>query len=233
MRKWIGIALVVALACVSAAQGGGGGRQGRGGMMMMRGGGGGSGMQLALRDDVSKELNLTADQRTKLRDMADAQRDEMRSMFQSMAGSGEQPDRSAMEKMMQEMQAKQKKQMAEILTAEQIKRLGELRIQRAGNSAIMDPEVQTALGLTTAQKDKINDLMTKQGEAMQAVMEKVRNQEMDRSELRPLMEKNRKIMDQELGKVLTAEQTKKLADMGGKPFTFDPSEDNQRGPGGR
>ena len=52
-----------------------------------------------------------------------------------------------------------------------------------------------------------------------------RRGELDREQTRPLMEKNRKIMDTELGKILTDAQKAKLKDMGGKPFTQEPEED--------
>ena len=230
MKKLLVIAAVAALACASFAQGGGR-------MFMMRGGGG-SGLQLATREDVAKELNLTADQKAKLQEAQDQMQSERREMMQSMRGAGSgnggDVDRAAMEKARADMMAKEKTLIAGILNADQIKRLGELRIQRMGNSAILDPEVQTALKLTDDQKAKITDLQQKQMDAMREIMDKIQNQEIDRDQARPLFEKNSKIMNDELGKILTADQAKQLADMGGKPFTFDTSLDNQgRGGGGR
>lgn len=226
MKKLLVIAVVAALATVSFAQGGGM-------RMMMRGGG--NLLQLARREDVAKELNLTSDQKTKLDDLQQSMREEMRAQFQSSGGNagGGQPDQAAMQKVFQDMQEKQKTAMAGILSVDQMTRLKELSIQRQGNNAIMDPDIQTALGLSADQKSKIKDLQDKQMEAMQAVMEKVRNQEIDPSEARTTFQKNNDVMKTELGKLLTADQAKKLADMGGKPFTFDASLDNQRGPGGK
>lgn len=230
MKKLLVIAAVAALSVLSFGQG-------RGGMFMMRGGG--SGLQLALRDDVAKELGLTADEKTKLQDAQDQMRDERRQMFQNMGGgpgggggNGGGPDAAAMDKMRQDMAAKEKSLLSGILTPDQMKRLGELRIQREGNSAILDPDVQTALNLTDDQKKKISDLQQGQMDAMRAIFEKVQNQEIDQDAARSTMQKNQKILSDQLGQVLTADQAKQLADMGGKPFTFDTSLDNQGRGGG-
>lgn len=225
MKRVLLIGMVAALACAGLAQGGG---QGRGGGMRMFGRGGG-GLQLATRDDVAKELKLTSDQKTKIEDLQEKAREEMRAQFESMRGAGGPPDdatMATMRKKMEDMQAEQKKQLNAILTPEQATRLKELGIRRAGNMAIMDPEVQTDLGLDADQKAKIKDLQDKQMAAFRAVREKIQNQEMDPSEIRPLMEKNMKIMGDELMKILTADQKTKFEAMKGKPFTFDEDEEN-------
>lgn len=230
MKKLLMFAAVAALATVSFAQGGG---------RMMRFGGGG-GIRMALRDDVSKELGLTADQKAKLQDASDKQREEMRAAFGSGGGEGRgngggeggPPDMAQMRKRMEERMAKEKQILAGILTPDQQKRLRELTIQRQGNMAIMDSQVQADLKLTDAQKQQITDLQKKSMEANQTIMEKIRNQELDFQSARPIFEKNQKIMSDELMKILTDDQKKQFATMGGKPFTFDADED-QRGPGGR
>ncbi len=224
MKKLLVIAVVGALACMSLAQGGGG--------MRMRMGGGL--LSLARRDDVAKEISITADQKTKLDDLQQTSRTQMRDAFQSMGGgNGAPPDRDAMQKMMQDMQDKQKAALAGILSADQMTRLKELNIQRQGNSAILDKDVQGALGLSADQLAKIKDLQDKQMQAGQAIRDKVQNQEIDQDAARTAMQKNNDVMKTELGKILTSDQAAKLAAMGGKPFTFDTSLDNQRGPGGK
>jgi hypothetical protein len=223
MKKLLVIAVIAALASVGLAQGGG--------MRMMRGGN--NLLGLARREDVAKEINVTADQKSKLDDLQQTMRSQMREAFQSMGGgNGAPPDRDAMQKMMQDMQDKQKAAMAGILDAGQMTRLKELSIQRQGNNAILDKDVQAALGLSDDQKAKIKDLQDKQMEAMQAIGQKVQNQEIDQDAARSAMTKNNDVMKTELGKILTSDQASKLAAMGGKPFTFDTSLDNQRGPGG-
>src|SRR5437016_4107481 len=112
MKKLLVIAAVAALASLSFGQG----------RMFMMGGRGGGGLQLALREDVAKELALTADQKTKLQDAQDQMRDERRQMFQSMGGGGGNggangggPDQATMDKMRKDMQDKEQKVLSGIL----------------------------------------------------------------------------------------------------------------------
>ncbi|MEA2553350.1 MAG: hypothetical protein QOJ65_1526 [Fimbriimonadaceae bacterium] len=223
MRKVLMIAAIAAIACVGMSQGGG--------MRMMFGGRGGGGLQLALRNDVSQELGLKPEQRTKLQDVQDKLREDRQAAFQAMrSGSGE-PDQNAMRKAMEDMQAKEKKELDAVLEPAQLARLKELQLQRAGNMAIMNPDVQKALDMSDAQLKSVKDLQQKQMDAMSTIREKMQSGEMDFQQARPLFEKNMKIMGDELAKILTEGQRKKLADMGGKPFTFD--KDEERGPGGQ
>lgn len=232
MKKALIVLGVAALASASFAQGG----QGRGGgrMMMMGGGIAPMGM-LVNRQDVQKELGITVEQRSKLREMQEKMQSEMRARFQGGPGQqgqpGGPPDMEEMRRTMRAQEEQSNKALGEVLSADQMKRLKELSVQRAGMRAVMSPDVQKELGLNAEQVKKVETLQTKQREAMQAVMEKARNQEIEFSEVRELMEKNGRIMDEELGKVLTDAQRGKLKEMGGKPFQFD--ENEQGGFGGR
>lgn len=219
-------ALIALLSCVAMAGaqtgGGPGGGQGRGGGggfgQGRRGGFGGGELQLALRPDVSKEISVTDDQKTKLTDLQTKQREEMRGQFQPGA---ERPSREEMQKMMAERQEKEHKALAAILNDGQMKRLGELRLQREGNSALSRSDTQKALGLTADQISKIKDLTQKQMEANQAIGEKVQSQEMTREEAMEARQKNMKTLQDEIAKVLTADQTAKFKEMQGKPFKFE------------
>lgn len=195
--------------------------------MMGFGGGGGGSMLLfrmsqdgaSIREDVAKELKLTDDQQKKLLAVQDEQRQKMMDMFQ---GGGFDPsDREKMQKVIGDMMKESEKKINEVLDDSQEKRLKQLSIQRQGNAAIMQEDVQTELKLTDAQKSKIKELQTKQQEAMQATMEKMRNGEIERDQIRDIMQKNQKIMNDELGKVLTTEQAAKLKEMGGAAFKFE------------
>ena len=197
--------------------------QGR--MMMMGGPGGGTQSMLLGREDVQKELKLSDDQKSKLEEMRNSMMEEMRSRFQNGGGGG--GDREAMMKEMQENMKKADAAALAVLNDGQKKRLKELWIQRSGNRIVSNEEIGKELGLTDTQKQKIKDLMAAKQQANQEIFQKMRDGEIDRSEIRPLMEKNNKALDGELGKVLTDDQKAKLKAMGGEPFKFD--EDN---PGG-
>lgn len=227
--KLIAISSLLVLVAIASAQGGGGGG-GRG-----QGRGFGRGMNnsptgVLNRADVQAEIKLTDEQKKKLQELRDKQQQEMRDMFQN-AGGG--MDRTEMQKMMQERQAKTDKETNAILTPEQQKRLYEVWIQIAGNRALLNDTVQKDLKLSDDQKKKIKDLQTKQQEAMQALMEKVRNQEIDRSQVQEINKKNDDAMNVELGKILTTDQAAKFKEMGGKPFKqTDPAPGGGRGGGG-
>lgn len=220
---------VVVLACIGSAFAQGGGQGRRGGMMQFGGRGGGSPVMLLQREDVQGELKLTDDQKSKLSGIRDKMQDRMREAFQAAAGGGGQPDREKMMAEMQKVTAEIQKEVDGILNEDQKKRLRELAVQRAGNGAVMMPDVAKELGITDAQKTKIQALQQKQGEATQALFEKMRSGELDRDQMREKMEGNQKALDEEIGKILTEDQKTKLKAMAGKPFTFA----QDRGRGGR
>jgi hypothetical protein len=219
---------VGALATSALAQGRGQG-QGQGGQGgMMRGMQGMQGMQgaqeymLLQRADVQTDLAMTAEQKTKVTAINDQMRDEMRNMMQGMRGGG--GDREGMMQAMQQVQERISKQVREILTADQQKRLGEVQIQLAGPRALLLPAVQKALDLTDAQQTKIRELQQQQMEANRSVMERVRNNEIDRTQVQEIMQRNDKALGDEITKVLTDAQRAKLQTMQGKPFKADPNE---------
>jgi hypothetical protein len=122
---------------------------------------------------------------------------------------------------MAERRAQQKKDLAAILNDGQMKRLGELLLQRESYNALTQEEVQKALNFTSDQTQKVKDLQTKAQEANQSIMEKTRNQEMTREEGQAARTKNTKTMNDELQKILTADQAAKFKEMQGKAFTFE------------
>lgn len=216
MMKFIAVTAVTVMAVASFAQGGGG----RGGFGQGRGGFGGmqdsSGAFLVNREDVQAEIKLTADQKSKLDALRQAQREKMRDAMQGGGGG----DQQAMMAAFQKMQAENTKETMAVLTDDQKKRLKELAIQRMGNAAIANADLQKELGVTDDQKAKIKDLQDKQQAANTSLFEKMRNQEIEREQFQESMRKNTEAMNTELGKIMTADQKAKLATMSGKPFKF-------------
>lgn len=226
VKKFVAILSVMALAAGVFAQGGG---RGGGGQRFGFGGRGGGAMGLVNRDDVKDELKLTGDQTTKLADLRQAQRTRMQEAFQASGiqfGGGPPDDdtRKKMADVMAKVQEQNQKDLDGILTPEQNKRLKELVVQRSGNAIAVDPMFQKDLGITDDQKKKFADLQQKQQEAM---MQLFQNQDMSREDRQAAMEKNTKIMNDEIGKILTDDQKAKIKTMGGAPFTFKDT------PGGR
>jgi hypothetical protein len=222
----------------------GGQRQGRGqgqrGFgMVQRGGFAQSEVQLAMRKDVQADLKVTAEQVKKLEELAAKQREARQGVGRRNRGGqpgGGQPgsnvDRDALRRMMEQQREETRKALAEILDAGHVKRLREISLQLRGSRALLDPEVQKALGLSEDQAGKLRDLQRKQGEANQAILEKARNQEISREEAQASLEKNNKVLEEEMLKILTAEQAGKLKMMQGAAFKADPNEGGRRG-GGR
>lgn len=120
--------------------GGSGGGPGFGGPR--RGPGGLAG--LALRPDVAQELALTDVQR----DLIQAYMEDDRPAWPT---SGERPDPVRMEA----RRAAEEAALARILSAVQIRRLREIRVQMEGPRCLFDPAVQNALGLTADQRAKL------------------------------------------------------------------------------
>ncbi len=204
IAKLSAIVAVGMIACLSLAQGGGG----RGGQF-----GAQTPTSLVNRDDVKEDLKLTDDQKTKLDAINTELNEKRRAVFTDSNG-----DRDAMVKGMTKLGEDTAKKVNEVLTADQQTRLKEIFIQFQGNRAVTNKDVAKDIALTDDQKKSVDDLVKKQGDAQRSVFEKVQAGEIDRSEVRAIMDKNNKALDDEIGKVLTSDQKDKLKTMGGKPF---------------
>lgn len=236
-RNLIVISLL-AVTSLALAQGGGQGRgQGRGGFGQGRGGGM-TPMTLLMRGDVRKDLELSEEQITKVEALqpqrgqggaagaGGGQRGQGGGQRQGGGQGGQLTDeqRATMQEAARKRAEEQKAAIAAILKPEQVTRLTEIGYQLQGNMALMQADTQKALGLDEKQIAAVKDLQTKQQEAMQALMQKMRDQELTREELQEKMTRNTDIMKAELGKILKADQAAKLKAMGGtKPFVADPA----------
>ena len=210
--SFIAVALM-ALAGVGFAQGqGGGGRQGRGGFGQGMMGGGQRLTQLLRNEQVQTELKITDDQKAKIAELPRGGRGAGNGGGGGQGGGQRTPPTAEETK---KQMADDKAAVEAILTPEQAKRLMEIRVQWAGGSAATLPDVQEALALTADQKAKIADLQTKMREATMGMMEKMRNGEIERADMMPMMQQNNETFKTEVAKVLTADQNAKLKAMGG------------------
>ncbi len=225
LKKLVVIVAVAALVGSAMAQGGGGGRGQRGGG---RGGNPNSPMSLINRADVQKDLGITEDQKTKLTEIRTNSRQKMTDA-RTAAGDDQAAMRAAMTKVNEEVT---KEQLA-VLTADQQKRLTEIFIQVRGTQAVLNADIQKALEVTDDQKTKIADLLKRQQQANQEIQAKVRDQSIDQAEARTEMQKNTKVLGEEVDKVLTDAQKAKLKEMEGKKFVADAPTVGGGGAGGR
>jgi len=195
---------------------------------------GGNSMMLLRRTDVQTDLQLSADQKTKLDDLMTSMRGQ-RGDRQNRDASATPPtdaERQAMRAQMEARRAEQQKQVDAILTPAQQSRLKEISLQLQGNMALLNPDVQTQLDFTSAQRDKVSGLRDKMMEASQTIFQKIQDGSLTREDAMKSMQKNGEIMKEELGKVLTRSQADKLKSLQGAPFKADPSENRGFGFGG-
>lgn len=211
MKKLLFGITILAVAVLAQAQRGG---------MMMGGGAAGNPVMILGREDVQEDLKLTDDQKEKLADYTDMQKmfPKMMSAAQEAGISREDMRSEKGQKFFKDYQEKIRKEIEGILTPDQAKRWNEIAIQMAGNMAVARPEIAKLVGLTDDQNAKIKDLQKKQGEAMQGLVQQMRDGELTREDLQEKMKKNNEILDSEVGKLLTEPQKAKLKELGGKHF---------------
>jgi hypothetical protein len=221
-------------------QGGGGQRQGGGfggGMMGMMGGGLQPLSFMMLREDVQKDLKITAEQKTKM----DALREEQMAGFRpgggqgggGAAGGGQRGggaggfDMEAIRTRLKEADTK----VLALLTEDQKKRSRQIQIQLSGLNAFLDEAVATELGLRASQKRDIEELQEKMNEANRSTFMRARNQEISMEDAQKTNEANSKIALEEAMKLLNDEQKTKFAEMSGPKFEAQPQPRGRRGGG--
>jgi hypothetical protein len=151
MRNMFKVFLVLGLAGVLT---GPAWAQGRG--FGMFGGGGPAG--LVSNKSVQKELGLTEDQAKKATEAVNAVRQKHQDDFAGLRDlEGEERAQKA-QQLMKTVGDEQMKSIADILSADQIKRLKQISLQTRGAQAFADPEIQKDLKLTDDQKDKIKTI---------------------------------------------------------------------------
>lgn len=214
-KKILALAAFAALSCVSLAQG-----PGRGMMRIFQGGQMATLMLLG-REDVKAELKVTDEQKGKLDALRAGARDRFRTAFQGFQrGADPEEMRKTMEAKIQGLMEDMAKETLGILDEGQKKRLKELGVQSQGSLAILQKDISAEIGLTAAQKAKIDDLQRLQDEANANLIEKMQSGEIDREDMGTSMQKNRAILDEAVAKLLTETQRAKLKELGGAPFTF-------------
>lgn len=220
MKRWhgalVGLAavlmVVMTMQTVQAQRGrrGGGAPGGapggaRGSMMGGMGGmmGGGSELALLRLPEVQKELDLLKEQVDDLTKINEDQRNVLRDLFSQMRNMS-QEERTA--KMRGAMEGIQKK-VDDVLLPNQAKRLKQLALQqrlRGGiSAALRDDKLVSELGISAAEKEKIDAKAAELEEQMRKQITELRKKAQD-----------------ELMKTLTPPQQAKLKDMLGEPFEF-------------
>lgn len=225
--KWIAVS-VFAAALVGGAfaqsgfgqprQGGPGQGQQRGqgfGRMM---GAGMAGMLLE-RPDVQRELNLTEQQKSQIRQMQENQRTAM----QELRNLPPEQRRQRMQ------EVREKNDPTKVLNETQKKRLREIELQAMGAFALMQPEVADELKLTQEQRSRLQGVVM---QSMQQLREQFQGGGFGQGQGAQQMQQMRDQMEKQMLEVLTPAQRQQWQQMQGKPFQFEGGRPNFWG-GGR
>lgn len=172
------------------------------------------------RKDVQRELKLTPDQVKKVEVEASRFRGDMQSAVASSMPRPGQVNGAVsvdMRSVMQKVNAEHKQRIAAILTASQEKRYKECVLQLQGISAVLEPEIQKALGLT---KEQIRDIAEAQSQN-RTTFHFSGGTPPSREEMMKTAENNRKKLEAALEKIVTADQKAALKKMAGPTFKKD------------
>lgn len=153
---------------------------------------------------VQKELNLTAGQITKIKNVfGDTVTTDSEGRLRVQLTGGEDMD-------------EMNKEAQKVVNADQAKRLHEVWLQRVGIRAVSDKGVQKDLKLSADQLKRIDAAMEDFNEDVQALIHE------NNGRLTPeVMAGATKKLEKTIKNILTTEQSKSLEDMKGKPFKFD------------
>jgi Spy/CpxP family protein refolding chaperone len=199
------LAALAAVAICSPAMAQRGGGRGFGGGRMA----GGNLLGLLGQKPVQEDLKLSDDQVKKV----DEQVEKQREVFAALRDLS--PEERQKEAASQAEATK--KNLAEILKDDQLKRLKQISLQQRGGQALADPEVSSALNLTSEQKDRIAAIQ----EGVQSEMRELFQAGAaggDREALQKKGQELRAATDQKILAVLTDTQQAKLKEMKGEPF---------------
>jgi Spy/CpxP family protein refolding chaperone len=188
--------LVLGMAGFALAQ-----RQGPGGF-------GGPGF-LLMNPGVQKELKLSDDQVSKLKDAMGKVREDHKEDFEKIREAS--PEER--QKVMRAVGEETRKAIAGILDAKQMKRLKQIEWQVGGTRALEDPEVQKELKLSDEQKKKLKTIFEDSNKQIRELF-----QGGNREGAREQFQKLRKDTDEKTNAVLTDEQKKTFKEMKGEPF---------------
>jgi hypothetical protein len=154
-RMVLTVGLVAALAGSAAAQRQPGG-QGRGGF---GGGFGGGGVGFLIRSEaVQKELTMDKDQVDKATEAAKKVQDKHADEFTKLRDLPREEQTPKRQELTKTVNEETLKAVSEVLKPEQVTRLKQIELQRAGFAAFSRAEVQTALKLNDEQKEKVKTI---------------------------------------------------------------------------
>jgi hypothetical protein len=196
----IGAVALIAAAPIGAQPPGGGGR--------MMGGGGYTLIGLVGQKSVQADLKLTDDESKNVEKVVAKSREAMGDL--RSLGNEERREK------MQAMGAANEKALAEVLSADQMKRLKQITLQAQGVAAVERPEVAEALALTSEQKEKLQTIRRDLGSEMRDL-----GGGEDREAAAKKMTAARKAATEKMLGIFTDAQKAKWTELSGEPFNGD------------
>jgi Spy/CpxP family protein refolding chaperone len=171
---------------------------------------------LMLNKGVQQELKLTDEQAQRItvisKDMQRRQREEMT----KLSGLPPGPDRrQKIQDLIRTVNDDFRKNIDDVLTPEQVKRLDQILLQRAGVNTFTTPRIVKALKLTDDQKVKIREIEEELGKSLRETVPDDQKRLGDASEM---VAELRKLANEKALDVLTDAQRKAWLELTGKPF---------------
>lgn len=167
--------------------------------------------------DVQKELNLTEDQLTKVREVGQQVREKQKEAFGKLKDLPEDQRRDKAMEIFKSITTETDKALAGVLKPEQAKRLRQLELQQRGAQAFADAEIQKEMKLTDEQKEKIKTIGEDAAKEAKDIFQGAQG------DFQTAMTKMQTLRKETLEKVvalLTADQKKAWKDLTGAPFEF-------------
>jgi hypothetical protein len=177
--------------------------------------------------DVRKELALSPQQLTKISELVRKLRDKHKPDLEGLRYEGPE-GRDKMIELMKTISSEIIHQLDGVLTPTQVKRLKQIRYQAQGLLALLDPEVEQRLGLTTDEKQKIEALSQEMLEELHEVLN-------SKSDFQDALKRIAEVRNQSLRKALSVLNQKQHAawdDLIGKPFDLKYMTNLERGMSG-
>jgi Spy/CpxP family protein refolding chaperone len=167
---------------------------------------------LLMNADVQKDLKLTDEQITKIKELSDKQA----AAFKELFGIQDKEERG---KKFKEMNEANKKAIDDVLQPEQTKRLEQLQLQQGGAGALLRSKIKEKLDLTQDQVEKIQQLLKDAGpkfkEAFEGFFEA--SKEEKEATMKKVAEVSKSLLADAL-KILNDDQKKAFEEMRGAPY---------------
>lgn len=176
---------------------------------------GGGVAALLASPDVAKELKLTEEQVTKVKEVSQQVREKFKDSFAKLKDASQEERQQKFQEIAKSMSEETGKALGSVLNAEQSKRLKQLELQMQGSRAFSEAEVQKSLGLTDEQKEKIKTIRDDAAKAMMELYQGGNFQEAAQK-----MQALRKETMEKITAVLSDAQKKSWKDMTGEAFEF-------------